>query len=106
MALFNSGEFFKAHEVWEELWLATAESEKIFLQGLIQCAAAFHHYTRGNRNGARSLLAAAVEKLEKFPDNHSGINLSALRAAAREFLSKPAGRPACVPLPPPKIQTL
>ena len=58
LAHFNAREFFEAHEAWEELWLVEAEPEKTFLQGLIQLAAAFHHYGRGNLRGARSLLAA------------------------------------------------
>lgn len=104
--LFNSREFFKAHEVWEELWLDAAEPEKTFLQGLIQCAAAFHHYTRGNRNGARSLLENAYAKLEGFPEAHHGLNLAPLRSAMREFLEAPPHRPRCVPQPLPQIQWL
>lgn len=80
--LFNSGEFFKAHEVWEELWLAATESDKLFLQGMIQLAAAFHHHTRGNREGTKSLLEAGLNKLEKFPGEFRGVNLNALRAVA------------------------
>lgn len=102
--LFNAGEFFKAHEAWEEIWLAAPESEKAFLQGLIQLAAAFHHYSRGNRAGMNSLVAAALEKLEKFPDIFCGINLAALRRASREWLATPQSHPACVPVPIPKIQ--
>ena len=45
---FNAQEFFEAHEVWEEVWLVEAEPEKTFLQGIIQIAAAFHHYLREN----------------------------------------------------------
>ena len=104
--LFNGREFFKAHEVWEELWLTATEPEKTFLQGLIQCAAAFHHYTRGNRNGARSLLEGACAKLEEFSGQHHGMNLGALRLAMRDFLDAPASRPRCVPQPLPQIQLL
>jgi|SRR5690348_2243112 len=104
--LFNSREFFKAHEIWEELWLRAEEPEKTFLQGLIQCAAAFHHYTRGNRNGARSLLEAACAKLESFSGCYRGVNLGALRLAMRGFLDAPANRPRCVPQPLPQIQLL
>ena len=43
---FNSRRFFEAHEIWEEIWLVEAEPEKTFLQGLIQLAAAYHHYER------------------------------------------------------------
>jgi uncharacterized protein len=79
IALFNSEEFFEAHEVWEELWLAEAEPEKTFLQGLIQAAAAFHHYVRGNFSGAQSLLASAAVKLQRFADGHDGIASEKLR---------------------------
>jgi predicted metal-dependent hydrolase len=51
---FNAQEFFEAHEVWEEVWLVEAEPEKTFLQGIIQIAAAFHHYGRENSDGAES----------------------------------------------------
>ncbi len=105
MLLFNSREFFKAHEVWEELWLSAAEPEKTFLQGMIQCAAAFHHYARGNRNGARSLLESSLAKLQGFPEIHRALNLGALRSAIREFLAPP-NRPQCVPQPLPLIQSL
>lgn len=82
VALFNSGEFFGAHEVWEELWLAESEPDKTFLQGLIQLAAAFHHYARGNSSGAQTLLAAGIIKLQRFPAAHGGIALAELRREA------------------------
>jgi uncharacterized protein len=104
--LFNSREFFKAHEVWEEIWLAAVEPEKTFLQGLIQLAAAFHHYSRGNRNGAQSLATAAVDKLERFPGDYSGINLAALLGSVNKWLAAPRNHPACVPAPLPTIQLL
>jgi uncharacterized protein len=77
--LFNSEEFFQAHEVWEEIWLTEAEPEKTFLQGLIQASAAFHHYVRGNLSGAQSLLVSAAVKLQRFPSRHRGIASGKLR---------------------------
>lgn len=79
IALFNSEDFFDAHEVWEEIWLDEAEPEKTFLQGLIQAAAAFHHYTRGNFSGSQSLLTSATVKLQRFPAEHGGIASERLR---------------------------
>ena len=102
--LFNSGEFFKAHEIWEEIWLAAAEPDKTFLQGLIQLAAAFHHSSRGNQNGGQSLAAAALTKLEKSPEAYAGLNLNALRLAVGQWLASPHNRPACVPAPAPTIR--
>jgi predicted metal-dependent hydrolase len=82
---FNAREFFEAHETWEEIWLRAPEPEKTFLQGIIQVAAAFHHYRRGNAAGAQSLLNAGRKKLEQFPALYRRLNLESLRAAAREW---------------------
>jgi predicted metal-dependent hydrolase len=85
IAQFNARLFFEAHETWEEIWLPAPEPEKTFLQGLIQVAAAFHHYGRKNRAGAKSLLAAGLAKLEAFPEDHHGLELEALRIAGRQW---------------------
>ena len=82
---FNSRAFFEAHETWEEIWLSAPEPDKTFLQGIIQVAAGFHHYVRGNHVGARSLLGAGLRKLEKFPDDYRSLALDKLRAAARHW---------------------
>lgn len=85
LAYFNARQFFEAHEAWEELWLVEPEPEKTFLQGLIQLAAAFHHYGRGNLGGARSLLAAGIAKLASFPADYCGLALAKLRAEAEQW---------------------
>jgi hypothetical protein len=85
VALFNARKFFEAHEVWEELWLREPEPEKTFLQGLIQLAAAFHHYGRGNLRGAESLLAAGIVKLGRFPGDRCGLALAKFRDEAKHW---------------------
>src|SRR5271155_997242 len=80
---FNAREFFEAHEVWEEVWLVEAEPEKTFLQGIIQIAAAFHHYRRGNTEGAETLLAAGIVKISRFPADHRGLAILDLREEAK-----------------------
>ena len=86
VADFNAGRFFEAHEVWEELWLAAAEPEKTFLQGLIQIAAAFHHHGRRNARGTESLLAAGILKLTGCPDDFRGVAIAELRKEAEEWI--------------------
>jgi predicted metal-dependent hydrolase len=83
---FNSSHFFEAHELWEEVWLETPEPEKLFLQGLIQVAAAFHHYSRSNLKGTRNLLQAGLVKLDRFPETHGGLAVEPLRSAVRDWL--------------------
>ncbi|MEK7748740.1 MAG: DUF309 domain-containing protein [Bacteroidota bacterium] len=40
--LFNRGQFWEAHEAWEQIWWEREEEGRIFFQGIIQAAAAFH----------------------------------------------------------------
>ena len=68
IAHFNQQDFYAAHDAWESLWLERFGEEKDFLQGLILCAVALHHYGCKNFNGARSRFRLAMEKLEKYPD--------------------------------------
>lgn len=83
---YRGGEFFEAHEHWESAWLLAAEPEKTFLQSLIQIAAAMHHFERGNRVGAASLLGRSLRRLEKFPDAFGGVEVEALRQNMRAWL--------------------
>ncbi len=83
---FNSAHFYDAHEHWEEVWLETPNPDKKFLQGLIQVAAAFHHYFRANLQGTRNLLQAGLLKLDCFPDVHGGLEIEELREAVRGWL--------------------
>jgi len=85
LAHFNAKKFFEAHEFWEEIWLVETEPEKTFLQGLIQITAAFHHYQSGNPEGAESLLAAGIVKLLRFPEDHRGLAIGALRENAKQW---------------------
>jgi predicted metal-dependent hydrolase len=114
---FNTEHFYDAHEYWEEVWLETQNPEKMFLQGLIQVAAAFHHYSRANSLGCRNLLQAGLLKLECFPEEYWGFAIEPLRASVRQWLvllragenpmqleipriRSRGGRPACFRMPP------
>ena len=79
LAEFRAGRFFEAHEDWELLWKESKGDDKVFLQGLIQLAAACVHIGRGSASPGRRLLALAKEKLDRFGENEAGINLGFLR---------------------------
>lgn len=78
--LFNRGAYFQAHEALEDLWRAAALPDKSFLQGLTQIAVGMVHQQRGNRVGARSLLARGLANLAGYPEQYLGIDVAALRA--------------------------
>jgi predicted metal-dependent hydrolase len=84
---FNSARFYDAHEHWEEVWLKTPNPEKMFLQGLIQVAAAFHHHSRANLLGTRNLLREGLWKLDRFPEIYGDLEIETLRVTVREWLA-------------------
>jgi hypothetical protein len=86
LRLYESGEFFAAHEAWEAVWLGAEEPYKTFLQGLIQVTAAFHHLKNNNRLGTTLLLHAALGRLERYPAEFGGIAAGALCGEIRERL--------------------
>ena len=73
---FNSGRYFEAHEVLEDLWHEYRESDRTFLQGLIQLSAGFYHFQCANWKGASSQLAKGIKKLEPYKPQHLGIDLA------------------------------
>ena len=88
IALFNAGDFFHAHEVWEDWWRATTRPEKQTIQGMIQIAVAMHHATTGNSAGAISVMERGLQNLEVAGDAWRGVNLQLLRAEARLFIKQ------------------
>jgi uncharacterized protein len=78
IALFNNAEFFDAHEALEDIWRAAPPENKKFLQGMVQIAVAFHHYSTGNRIGMRSVLERAIRNLSEPSGSFGQIQLAAL----------------------------
>ena len=72
---FNRGEYFEAHEVWEDLWIEVNDEPKGFYHGLIQAAVALHHARRANPNGARSLFRRMKANLDGFRPAYLGLDL-------------------------------
>ena len=67
--LFDAGEFWNAHEAWEERWRVESDpAQRRFLQGLIQIAAACHKLlVMGSPDSASRLFAKALAKLDVLP---------------------------------------
>lgn len=78
--LFNDGFFFEAHEVLEGVWREEHGESKLFLQGLIQISAAYHHAQNGNLIGATTLLQRGAEKIRRYAAGYLGIDTKDLLA--------------------------
>jgi|tagenome__1003787_1003787.scaffolds.fasta_scaffold19803429_2 hypothetical protein len=65
-AAFNRGEYFLAHELWEEVWRGVDDAERrLFVQGLIQIAAGLHQLQRHRPGPAAGLLRKGLAKISQ-----------------------------------------
>jgi predicted metal-dependent hydrolase len=83
---FNQGNFFEAHELWEEAWNDVVGEEKRFYQGLVQIAAGYHKLSLAQYNGARKLLERGSQTLNGFLPDSAGIDLAPLLEAVASAL--------------------
>jgi predicted metal-dependent hydrolase len=74
IVLFNRGDFFEAHEVWESLWMETHGPEKKFFQALIQAAVALCHFCNGNVRGAAKLYRSSRDYMQRYGSPFLGLD--------------------------------
>jgi len=83
---FNTQYFFEAHDTWEELWMETTGSHRLFYQGLIQAAVGFYHIGNDNYKGACSQFGKALAKLGQYLPSYHGIATQPLVNGIQECL--------------------
>jgi predicted metal-dependent hydrolase len=99
-AAFNGGQYFEAHELWEEAWHQLAGAERIFVQGLIQIAAGLHHLEQRRPGPAAGLLGKGLEKISRgVPAPFAHLQVEALARDVERLLAELAAAGATVPDP-------
>jgi hypothetical protein len=84
---FNSGDYFEAHEAWEEIWLESTGIEKLFYQGLIQAAVALHHFSIGRYGAAKRMCEKAVSRLSQVPRVFYSLDVEAFTCQLGSFFA-------------------
>jgi predicted metal-dependent hydrolase len=85
VTLFNAGQWYEAHEVWEVAWRQEAGERRWLLQGLILVAAGCLKRGEGRAEGARTLFTRALGRLEPLPATYEGIDVGALVPQVRQW---------------------
>ena len=78
---YDKGDYFEAHEAWEDLWSDYNFPDRKFVQGLIQLSVSFVHLGNGNLTGAKNLLKKCQQKFDDYSGIHRGINLEDLKSS-------------------------
>jgi predicted metal-dependent hydrolase len=61
---FRTGDYFAAHDAWEEVWQGLRGRRRMFWQAMIHLAVGAFHLTNGNRKGCLSQWHKALQKCE------------------------------------------
>ncbi len=76
---FNSGEYWEAHEAWEDVWMPMTngpeDDGEIILRGLIQFTAGLHGLTSEKPGLGERNLQKATRKLALLSHNFLGIDI-------------------------------
>ena len=78
MKLFNSCQWYKSHDVFEEIWHETGGPDRQILQGILQVAVAQVHLENSNINGAMILYGEALGRLKRFQLANLGLDILGL----------------------------
>lgn len=92
--LHNTGQWFDAHEAWEDIWRPATGQKKSFYQGLIQVSVTIEHIRRGNPRGMKSVYESCLTKFKGLPQVYMGVNIPALLAALKDFIAPILALPA------------
>ena len=85
--LFNSFDFFAAHDFFEDLWVEAKREKRLFYQGMVQVSVGSYHLINKNYKGALSQYIKGTEKLKKYVPLYMGINISTLLADVQVLIS-------------------
>jgi hypothetical protein len=87
---FAAGEYFEAHEAFEECLDAVESDDRWdLLVALVQVAVGYHKLASGHPGAAR-MLGLGHEKLAAFPDVAWGVDVAALRRRVAADRDRPA----------------
>ncbi len=83
--LFDSGNYFGAHEAWETCWALSKDShEEEFFKGLAQLGAGYTHWMRGNAQGVVHLLDRALARIGLMGSPYGGVDIATFIEQASE----------------------
>lgn len=82
VALFNAGQFYQQHDVFEQHWMEDARPIRDLYQGVLQIGVALHHIETGNYRGAVKMLRRGLPRLRTLPPICQTLDVASLRREA------------------------
>lgn len=87
LRLFNEGQFFEAHDAWEEVWHAVQDRRREqFYRAIIQGAVTLELLRRGRAVGVRQVYCSCTELFEGLPPVFMGVDIPGFLALLRHAI--------------------
>ncbi|MEK6643195.1 MAG: DUF309 domain-containing protein [Planctomycetota bacterium] len=82
--LFNEGQFFEAHDTWEEIWGQTRDRRREqFYRAIIQGAVTLELLRRSRAVGVRQVFVSCMDLFKGLPNIFMGVDIPAFVANLR-----------------------
>ena len=86
--LFNSHQWYEAHDAFEEIWNSVDGEERQVIQGILQVSVSQFHLSKGNLNGATILLGEGLGRIKTRTKVNLGIDLESFCKSLENLLRK------------------
>ncbi len=91
----NQGEYYSAHEFFEDAWRETPDSSREFYRALLHISGGFYRLTEVRPGAAKKFFKRALHWLQFFSDGHMGLKVESLRLLLTELIDEiDAGKPS------------
>lgn len=85
--LFNEGQYFEAHDTWEEVWNRVRDHRRErFYRAIIQSAVTLELLRRGRAVGVRQVYVSSTELFADLPNIFMGLDIPAFLARLRHAI--------------------
>lgn len=92
---FNQGEFFAAHEFFEDAWRETPDSSREFFRSLLHISGGFYRLTEDRPRAAMKFFSRALHWLQFFSNDYMGLEVEKIRNLLEKLIDNiNAGKPS------------
>ena len=88
LQLFNEGQYFEAHDTWEEIWHEVQDRRREkFYRALIQGAVTLELLRRGRAEGVRQVFLSSTELFQGLPETFMGLHIPTFLANLKNAIA-------------------
>jgi hypothetical protein len=77
---FNQGNYYAAHEHFEDAWRATEKDSREFYRALLHLSGGFFRLTQNRPRAARKFFTRALHWLHDFPSPYLGLDTAEIKS--------------------------